>query len=187
LPGAFLLHNAEENLKTAVSLAYVGRALNGGVNDNQFPRWLDVRSSYAAFSALLAEWSAKVRRWRCGLSPANCAWLGVSSGWKCDTFVDRVSFERPRAAVLDAVATRLALPADQVDFADRRRRRGAAQQQDLPGLPQRALTGRATAKTVITFHGRGPIHYVDAWPTGASLTSTPSCTVRPECPRQDRS
>jgi NTE family protein len=111
LPGAFLLHN--------VSLANIGRALNGGVNDNQFPRWLDVRSSYAAFSALLAEWSAKVRRWRCGLSPANCAWLGVSSGWKCDdpnTFVDRVSFERPRAAVLEAVATRLALPADQVDL-----------------------------------------------------------------------
>jgi NTE family protein len=114
LPGAFLLHN--------VSLANIGRALNGGVNDNQFPRWLDVRSSYAAFSALLAEWSAKVRRWRCGLSPANCAWLGVSSGWKCDdpnTFVDRVSFERlgpTRAAVLEAVATRLALPADQVDL-----------------------------------------------------------------------
>src|SRR6516165_5114472 len=37
----FLLRNAEENLKTAVSLANIGRALNGGVNDNQFPRWLD--------------------------------------------------------------------------------------------------------------------------------------------------
>jgi hypothetical protein len=24
-----------------VSLANLGRALNGGVNDNQFPRWLD--------------------------------------------------------------------------------------------------------------------------------------------------
>jgi NTE family protein len=37
----FLLRNAEENLNTAVSLANLGRALNGGVNDNQFPRWLD--------------------------------------------------------------------------------------------------------------------------------------------------
>jgi NTE family protein len=81
-----------------------------------------VRSSYAAFSTLLAEWSAKVRRWRCGLSPADRARLGVPAGWKCDdlnTFIERLSFERlgpARAAVLEAVATRLTLPADQVDL-----------------------------------------------------------------------
>jgi predicted acylesterase/phospholipase RssA len=81
-----------------------------------------VRSSYAAFSTLLAEWSAKVRRWRCALSPADRARLGVPAGWKCDdlnTFVERVSFERlgpARAAALEAVATRLTLPADQVDL-----------------------------------------------------------------------
>ncbi len=81
-----------------------------------------VRSSYAAFSALLAEWGAKVRRWRCGLSPADRARLGVPAGWKCDdlnTFIDRVSFERlgpARAAALEAVPTRLTLPADQVDL-----------------------------------------------------------------------
>jgi NTE family protein len=81
-----------------------------------------VRSSYAAFSTLLAEWSAKVRRWRCGLSPADRARIGVPAGWKCDdlnAFIERVSFERlgpARAAVLEAVATRLTLPADQVDL-----------------------------------------------------------------------
>jgi NTE family protein len=63
-----------------------------------------------------------VRRWRCALSPADRARLGVSAGWKCDdlnTFIDRVSFERlgpARAATLEAVATRLTLPADQVDL-----------------------------------------------------------------------
>ena len=81
-----------------------------------------VRLSYAAFSTLLAEWSAKVRRWRCALSPADRARLGVPAGWKCDdlnTFIERVSFERlgsDRAAALEAVATRLTLPADQVDL-----------------------------------------------------------------------
>ena len=34
----FLLRNAEEDLKTSVSLANLGRALGGGVNDSQFPR-----------------------------------------------------------------------------------------------------------------------------------------------------
>jgi NTE family protein len=81
-----------------------------------------VRSSYTAFSALLAEWAAKVRGWRCGLSADDRARLGVSADWKCNdlkTFVERVSFDRlepARAAVLEAVPTRLTLPADQVDM-----------------------------------------------------------------------
>jgi hypothetical protein len=37
----FLLRNAKENLRTDVSLANIGRALGGGVNDNQFSRGLD--------------------------------------------------------------------------------------------------------------------------------------------------
>jgi NTE family protein len=46
----------------------------------------------------------------------------VPADWKCDdlnTFIERVSFERlgpARAAALEAVATRLTLPADQVDL-----------------------------------------------------------------------
>jgi NTE family protein len=37
----FLLRNAEEGLKTQVSLGNIGRALGGGVNDSQFTNWLD--------------------------------------------------------------------------------------------------------------------------------------------------
>jgi NTE family protein len=37
----FLLRNAEEGLKTQVSLGNIGRALGGGVNDAQFTNWLD--------------------------------------------------------------------------------------------------------------------------------------------------
>jgi NTE family protein len=81
-----------------------------------------VRSSYAAFSTLINDWTAKVRRWRCGLSAADRARLGLPSGWKCNdlnAFVDLVSFERlgpARSAALDAIATRLVLPPDQVDM-----------------------------------------------------------------------
>jgi len=81
-----------------------------------------VRSSYTAFSALLDQWSAKVRGWRCGLSAADRSRLGLSAAWKCNdlhTFIERVSYDRlepARAAVLEAVPTRLTLPADQVDM-----------------------------------------------------------------------
>ncbi|HZE46125.1 MAG TPA: patatin-like phospholipase family protein, partial [Xanthobacteraceae bacterium] len=37
----FLLRNAEEGLKTQISLGNIGRALGGGVNDSQFTNWLD--------------------------------------------------------------------------------------------------------------------------------------------------
>ncbi len=37
----FLLRNAEEGLKTQISLGNIGRALGGGVNDSQFTDWLD--------------------------------------------------------------------------------------------------------------------------------------------------
>jgi NTE family protein len=81
-----------------------------------------VRSSFSAFSALINDWSGKVRRWRCTLSASERARLGLPSNWRCDdlnVYVDRVSFDRmgpDRAAALDTIATRLALPADQVDL-----------------------------------------------------------------------
>jgi NTE family protein len=81
-----------------------------------------VRSSYTAFSALLAQWTAKVRVWRCSLSVADRTRLGLPADWKCGnlrTFVDRLSFDRlepERAAALEKVPTRLKLPADQVDL-----------------------------------------------------------------------
>jgi NTE family protein len=80
-----------------------------------------VRSSYAAFSSLANEWAAKVRQWRCGLPAAQRSRLGLPPGWKCDDlkiYIDRVSFDRlgpTRARSLDAIATRLVLPPDQVD------------------------------------------------------------------------
>ncbi|MGO4716995.1 patatin-like phospholipase family protein [Bradyrhizobium sp. 2TAF24] len=81
-----------------------------------------VRSSYAAFSALVNDWTNKVRRWRCGLSAADRARLGLPAGWKCNdvvAFVDRIGFDRlgaPRSGLLEAIPTRLALPAEQVDM-----------------------------------------------------------------------
>ena len=37
----FLLQNPEASLSTNISLTNIGRAFGGGVNDSQFPRWLD--------------------------------------------------------------------------------------------------------------------------------------------------
>ena len=81
-----------------------------------------VRSSYTAFSALLTEWTGKVRAWRCGLSASDRARIGVPADWKCgdiQTYVERLSFDRlepSRAAALEAVPTRLSLPPEQVDL-----------------------------------------------------------------------
>ena len=56
----FLLRNAEENLRTNVSLANIGRALGGGVNDSQFSRWLDQNlfdgATFASFGARPRPW-----------------------------------------------------------------------------------------------------------------------------------
>jgi NTE family protein len=82
-----------------------------------------VRSSYTAFAALLSQWTAKVRAWRCSLSAADRTRLGLPADWKCGdlrSFVDRLSFDRlepERAAALEKVPTRLKLPVDQVDLA----------------------------------------------------------------------
>jgi NTE family protein len=81
-----------------------------------------VRSSYAAFSTLVNDWSGKVKRWRCGLSAADRARLGVGKNWRCGDvsfFIDRVSFDQlgpARAGILNAIPTRFALPAEQVDL-----------------------------------------------------------------------
>jgi NTE family protein len=81
-----------------------------------------VRSSYAAFSVLVNEWAAKVRRWRCGVSAAERVRLGLAASWKCNdfvAFVDRIGFDRlggARAGLLEGVPTRLTLPSQQVDM-----------------------------------------------------------------------
>ncbi len=53
----FLLQNAEEGLETTLSLATMGRALGGGINDSQgFTRWLDAHlfhgATYGQFRAV---------------------------------------------------------------------------------------------------------------------------------------
>ncbi|MCA6122742.1 patatin-like phospholipase family protein [Bradyrhizobium sp. WSM 1704] len=80
-----------------------------------------VRSSYAAFTTLADDWSGKLKRWRCGLSAADRAKLGVGANWKCGDvaiYVERLGFDRlgpARAGILNAIPTRLALPQEQVD------------------------------------------------------------------------
>ena len=45
----FLLRNAEEGLETNLTLATIGKALAGGINDSQgFPRWLDANLFHGA-------------------------------------------------------------------------------------------------------------------------------------------
>jgi NTE family protein len=81
-----------------------------------------VRSSYAAFSTLINDWSGKVKRWRCGLSTAERFRLGVGKNWRCgdiSVYIDRVNFDQlgaSRAGILNAIPTRFALPADQIDL-----------------------------------------------------------------------
>ncbi|UGA48490.1 patatin-like phospholipase family protein [Bradyrhizobium quebecense] len=80
-----------------------------------------VRSSYAAFTSLANDWSGKLKHWRCGLSAADRARLGVGAGWKCGDvaiYVERLGFDRfgpERAGILNAIPTRLSLPPEQVD------------------------------------------------------------------------
>ncbi|QPF88197.1 patatin-like phospholipase family protein [Bradyrhizobium genosp. L] len=80
-----------------------------------------VRSSYAAFSALANDWNGKLKRWRCGLSAADRARLGVGGNWKCGDvsfYIERLSFDQlgpERAGILNAIPTRFSLPPEQVD------------------------------------------------------------------------
>src|SRR5580658_9211979 len=52
----FLLRNAEEGLQTELSLMNIARGLQGGINDTQFPQWLDDNLfDHATFKSLLFE------------------------------------------------------------------------------------------------------------------------------------
>lgn len=80
-----------------------------------------VRASYTAFDRTMSDWQSGLVRWRCGLSQAERARLGVGPGWNCRDlkfFVSRVGFDQlapERAAALDAVKTSFNLPAATVD------------------------------------------------------------------------
>ncbi|MCP4621031.1 MAG: patatin-like phospholipase family protein [Bradyrhizobium sp.] len=81
-----------------------------------------VRASFTAFSVLANDWVGRIRRWRCGLSAADRSRLGVGPNWRCGDVtlsIDRVNFEQlgpARAGILNAIPTRFALPADQIDL-----------------------------------------------------------------------
>jgi NTE family protein len=81
-----------------------------------------VRSSYAAFSSLAEDLTGKLKRWRCGLSAADRARLGVGPNWRCGDvaiYVERLGFNQlgpERAGILNAIPTRFSLPTEQVDL-----------------------------------------------------------------------
>ncbi|MBC7991159.1 MAG: patatin-like phospholipase family protein [Luteimonas sp.] len=81
-----------------------------------------VRMSYAGFKALVRDWERDVISFRCGLSQEHQAALKDShAGWRCDdvTFaITQISFAHlpeDDERALNAIPTRLSLPADQID------------------------------------------------------------------------
>jgi NTE family protein len=80
-----------------------------------------VNASYTAFQATMADWQRQLINWRCALSPELRHRYGAPANWNCRDLklaVTRVGFDQlgaERAKVLNAVDTRLKLPADQVD------------------------------------------------------------------------
>jgi NTE family protein len=80
-----------------------------------------VRASYTAFERVMSDWQRQIVAWRCGLSPELRKRYGAPANWNCrdiKLMVSRVAFDQlgpERAAALNAVDTRLKLPAAQVD------------------------------------------------------------------------
>jgi len=81
-----------------------------------------VRSGFDSFRLSLREWEDATRKWRCGLSQAEQARLGVPKDWRCSALsfdVVEIAFDQldpVRAAMLASVETRFRLPPDQVDL-----------------------------------------------------------------------
>jgi NTE family protein len=81
-----------------------------------------VNASYTAFQAIMGDWQRQLINWRCGLSPELRKRYGAPANWNCRDLklsVTRVGFDQlgaERAKVLNAVDTRLKLPANQVDI-----------------------------------------------------------------------
>ena len=80
-----------------------------------------VNASYTAFQAVLSDWQRQLQTWRCGLSPELRKRYGVPANWNCRDIklsLTRVGFDQlgpERSKVLNAVDTRLTLPAREVD------------------------------------------------------------------------
>jgi len=80
-----------------------------------------VRASFTAFKSVMEEWQGALVRWRCALPLAERAKLGVPANWNCrdlQFYVSRVGFDQlepERAALLNQMPSRFALPPEQVD------------------------------------------------------------------------
>jgi len=99
------------------------------------------RTGYDAMRLQLDKWQADLVEFRCGLSLAEVRQLrGSAEGWDCRDlkfFVGEVSFRGLPAAMkdqLDAIPTRLQLPAEQVDLAIEAGRLSTRQNPDLNGF-----------------------------------------------------
>lgn len=81
-----------------------------------------VRASYTAFERVVADWQRQMITWRCGLNEAQRKRFGAPANWNCrdiKLMVSRVAFDQlgpERAKQLNAVDTRLRLPAAEVDL-----------------------------------------------------------------------
>ena len=78
--------------------------------------------SYSSFDDTMNDWQEDLIRWRCGLSEADRRRYGAPPGWNCKDvkfFIGKIAFEQlgpERAAALNAVETRFALPPQQIDL-----------------------------------------------------------------------
>ena len=81
-----------------------------------------VNAGYTAFDRTMRDWQAELIRWRCGLTPELRKRAKAPENWNCrdvKIYVNRVGFEQlgaERAKALNAVDTRLKLPAAEVDM-----------------------------------------------------------------------
>jgi NTE family protein len=76
------------------------------------------RVSVEAFHGAITRWQGDVVRFRCGLTPAERAQLGLAPDWRCDdvtfevTRVSAIDLTPERAAEFNAIPTRLTLTAE---------------------------------------------------------------------------
>ncbi len=81
----------------------------------------NVRASFTAFKSIMDEWASALVRWRCALPATERTKLGAPLAWDCrdlQFYVSRIGFDQlgpERAAALNAVPSRFALPREQVD------------------------------------------------------------------------
>ena len=80
-----------------------------------------VRASFTAFKSIMDEWAAALVRWRCALPITERAKLSAPVDWDCrdlQFYISRIGFDQlgpERAAALNAVPSRFALPREEVD------------------------------------------------------------------------